>query len=75
MFGPNCPDSFIHCFFIGSYVKTMSTDDSHLGLTLGPMDTIHKRDTEGPFHKHLVPNGHAVSEEEISHCFSHRVLC
>ena len=72
-FGHNWPSSFrqedFSLFFsLGSYVKTMFADGSHLGWPSGPMDTILKGTIQGRFHQSLVPIGQVVEDKKIFHC-------
>ena len=55
---------FFIVFPIGSYVKTMSADGGHLGLTSGPTDIILKGDHPRTIPSKFGPNWPSSFREE-----------
>jgi hypothetical protein len=60
---------------IGSYVKTMSTDDGHLGWRSGSLDIILKVDHLRTIHVMFALNWLTGFRGIFFKHFSHRVLC
>ena len=66
---------FLNIFPIGFYVKTMSTDDGHLGWRSGSLEIILKVDHLRTIHAMFALNWLTGFKENFFKHFSHMVLC